>query len=620
MTAQIKHVFGRYLLHERFAVGGMAEIWRATAKGLGGFEKTVAIKRLHPQFSDDDQFVRMLEDEARVAVLLQHSNIVQIYDLGRVAGQHYIAMELVEGRDLFQVLRALHQQGERMPLEAAASVALELCHGLHYAHTRLHPESRRPLGVVHRDVSPQNVLLSWAGEVKLTDFGIVKAAMRSTITQAGTIKGKLFYMSPEQALGHDVDARSDVFSTGIVLFECLTSTPLYEDADNATLLGRVQAGEVRSPRTVRADVPSDLDAIVMRALAKRPSDRYASCQELGRALAAALSRLGRVYTKTDLADLLHRLFHAEAPDFDVPVGLSVTLSGESPALPPSVDPDPTPAAIRSPVRAPAVTREARPSLAPRTRSSLDTDPTRRLKRAELASLQTGASEERTSPEIPARLDDEPPAPRPAPTPVEIHSTPPAAVMTTRPEPRPTTASIAPAVVIAARKREASRRGSARAAEALARGRRRERRLRWAITGIWVAIVLVGGAIIYLAVTPPRPVVTASSDPASSRTSEVAPRTGEAAENTPPTPTVSVLRPDEDPSPDDDRPATLRVGRRAGGRFKLYLDGDLTAPKDGALEIEPGRHTLRARLLPEGTFTREQVIVVDRGTTIDVRLD
>jgi serine/threonine protein kinase len=233
---------------------------------------------------------------------------VQILDFGEIDGQYFIAMEFVDGPDLYQVLHALHQTGRQLSTQAVCFIISEICHGLHYAHCQVDPVSGTPLGIIHRDVSPQNILLSWAGAVKIADFGIAKAAHRLTETEAGVIKGKFYYMSPEQACGEPIDHRSDVFSAGILLFESLTANPLYEDPDEGSLLKRVKAGAVRSPRAVRADIPEELEAIAIKALSLSPGDRYESALAMARDLTQFVVNLGQAYTRVELSSDLYELF------------------------------------------------------------------------------------------------------------------------------------------------------------------------------------------------------------------------------------------------------------------------------------------------------------------------
>jgi serine/threonine protein kinase len=214
--AEGERQFGPYRLTQQIATGGMAEIHLAKTKGIEGFEKYVALKMIHPNFSSDDHFVQMLIDEAKISVQLQHVNIAHVFDLGRVEDTYYIAMEFVDGSDLFKILRKSSEQDRHMPIECATYIAKEVCSGLDYAHHK-RDAAGRSMGIVHRDVSPQNVLISHAGEVKLVDFGIAKATMRAKQTAVGVIKGKYYYMSPEQAWGDPVDHRTDIFSAGILL-------------------------------------------------------------------------------------------------------------------------------------------------------------------------------------------------------------------------------------------------------------------------------------------------------------------------------------------------------------------------------------------------------------------
>ncbi|RMF59325.1 MAG: serine/threonine protein kinase, partial [Calditrichaeota bacterium] len=213
--------FGKYELLERLAVGGMAEVFRARVRAEGGFEKHLVIKRILPHLSSDSEFVVMLIDEAKIAVCLSHPNIVQVYDLGKIEGTYFIAMEFIEGGDLREILRRCAQRNITVPIDHAIYITTEVLKGLDYAHSKRAgtKESATPLQIIHRDISPPNILLSYAGEVKIVDFGIAKASTRMMETAAGVLKGKFEYMSPEQASGLAVDARTDLFSTALLLYE-----------------------------------------------------------------------------------------------------------------------------------------------------------------------------------------------------------------------------------------------------------------------------------------------------------------------------------------------------------------------------------------------------------------
>jgi serine/threonine protein kinase len=302
--------FGNYTLLRRLAVGGMAEVYVGKTKGIGGFEKLVAIKVIHPRYSEDEHFVTMLVEEAKISVLLNHVNIAQTFDLSCIDGTYYIVMEFIEGADAYRVMRKAAEIKRALPIDICAFIAAEVCLGLDYAHRKRDSEGR-PLGIVHRDISPQNILISYAGEVKIIDFGIAKAAARSTQTEAGVIKGKYYYMSPEQAWGDPVDHRSDIFSTGVVLYELLTGRGLYTEDNVPLLLDKVRKAEIAPPETRRPSVPKELSQIVMKALARDPDKRFQSAQEMSQALTSFLYATNPTFTAGHLADLMGTLFPEE---------------------------------------------------------------------------------------------------------------------------------------------------------------------------------------------------------------------------------------------------------------------------------------------------------------------
>jgi serine/threonine protein kinase len=265
--------FGRYYLLGKIAMGGMAEIFRAKSVGAEGFEKVVVIKRILPHFCEDEGFVTMFQDEARVAAHLTHANVVQIFDFDAVDGLFFIAMEYVEGQDLKRVLDVGAKKGRPLSIAQSVSIMIEASQGLHYAHTRV--VDGQPLNIIHRDVSPHNVMVSFNGEVKIMDFGIAKAASRSTKTRVGTVKGKCAYMSPEQARGKPLDGRSDLFALGVCLWEMLTGKRLFVGESDFETLNNVLKAEVPPPSELNPEVPKELDAIVLKSLARDRENRQA---------------------------------------------------------------------------------------------------------------------------------------------------------------------------------------------------------------------------------------------------------------------------------------------------------------------------------------------------------
>ncbi len=302
--------FGKYYLLERINVGGMAEVFRAKAFGVEGFERLVAVKRILPNIAEDKEFIRMFIEEAKLAVQLNHANIAQIFDLGVVDGAYYIALEHVHGRDLRGMFDRCRQLGEAMPVSQACFIVMKVCEGLDYAHNK-RDQAGRELHLVHRDVSPQNVLVSFEGEVKLIDFGIAKAAGKGSKTQAGILKGKFGYMSPEQVRGIPIDRRSDVFSCGIVLYELLTGERLFVGESDFSTLEKVRNVEILPPSTYNRRIPDELERIVLKALAKDPDERYANAIDLHDELQAFVYTAGEFYSRKDLAGWMKKTFGRE---------------------------------------------------------------------------------------------------------------------------------------------------------------------------------------------------------------------------------------------------------------------------------------------------------------------
>ncbi len=281
-TLALPRQFGKYVLVRKIAMGGMAEIYKAKTAGAEGFEKDVVIKRILPHFTEDESFVKMFIDEASITSKLQHANIVQIFDFDVCEGSYYIAMELIEGVDLKKVIDVGLKSGKPLSIPQTVWIMMEISKGLHYAHTKEY--KGQPLNIVHRDISPHNAMVSYAGEVKLMDFGIAKAAQRSTKTMAGTVKGKVAYMSPEQARGKPLDGRSDLFALGIMLWEMLTGKRLFLGDSDFETLTNVLKNDAPPPSQINPKIPKDLDEIVLKALKKDRDERYASVEAFARDL------------------------------------------------------------------------------------------------------------------------------------------------------------------------------------------------------------------------------------------------------------------------------------------------------------------------------------------------
>ena len=305
---------GRYELIRQVAVGGMAELYLARTKGIEGFEKLVVVKRILPQFVDNASFVNMFLNEARLAAALHHPNIAQVYDIGVDDGDYFFSMEYVHGEDLGRIITAATENGVPLSLDAALTLAAGLCAGLHHAHDKAHTDGT-PLGIVHRDVSPSNVLVSYDGAVKLVDFGIARAT-GTTKTTTGGLKGKLAFMSPEQCRGQPLDRRSDLYAVGTILYELTTGQQPFAGQTAYNLLNHIVHTDVPAPSTIVADYPEALEAIVMRALARDPAQRFATARELQGALEdfAHESRL-RV-SPLVLARLMSALFPARLEEWE----------------------------------------------------------------------------------------------------------------------------------------------------------------------------------------------------------------------------------------------------------------------------------------------------------------
>ena len=363
--------FGKYLLLEKLATGGMAQLYRAKIIGVEGFEKFIAIKQILPHLAHEEELITSFIDEAKLAALLNHQNVVQIYDFGSMENSYFITMEFLYGKDLRAVNAKAKEKGIPVSLENALYLISKVCAGLDYAH-KLKDFQGKSLHIIHRDISPQNVFLTYQGDVKIVDFGIAKAASQSTITQVGMIKGKVAYMSPEQAAGKVIDHRSDIFATGILLYELAAGGRMFKGEDTLQILSKVREAEFDSLATVKGGLPEKLYHIVDKALAKEPEDRYQSCADMQADIEECIFRLNLRPSGRTLAEYLKLLFAeeieaegkrmADAADAGAASDRAQAAEGErrsadappaqAPLVPKAETPPPPPAA-----------REARPSPA-----------------------------------------------------------------------------------------------------------------------------------------------------------------------------------------------------------------------------------------------------------------
>ncbi|MFT5587763.1 MAG: serine/threonine protein kinase [Cognaticolwellia sp.] len=310
---QAPEVFGKYHLLEKIATGGMAEVFRARSYGMAGFEKILVIKRILDHLGKDEEFVTLFIDEARIAVRLIHVNIVQVFELGEVEGAYYMAMEYVHGLDLARLVNRANKVGP-VPVPIACFVIIEALKALQFAHERVYGEEvpdkeGDPMNIVHCDISPQNILISFSGEVKITDFGISRASFQAE-EQHDVIRGKYAYMSPEQVEGKVLDGRSDLFSLGIVFYELLTGRRLFKARSRDETLGRVKRAEVPSARGFRPELSEDLEDLLLRSLARRPEHRFRDAGEMLDALSALVVREGHRANNNDLASYMKATIEA----------------------------------------------------------------------------------------------------------------------------------------------------------------------------------------------------------------------------------------------------------------------------------------------------------------------
>lgn len=302
--------FGRYVVESRLARGGMGEVWLASAHGPGGFQKRVVIKTVLPDLVAKPGYVEMLVREASLAAQLDHQNIVQVFDLGCIGGLYYIAMEYLSGRTLAQILRRSHAQGERVPVPALLSMMAASCDGLEYAHAKSDAEGR-PLGLLHRDISPSNIMLTFAGRVALLDFGVATASHGRFASRGGQIKGKFHYLAPERVRGEAHDRRSDIYAIGVVMYQCLTLRWPFRSRNDYQLLREIANEMPPAPRDHAPWIAPALERIVMRAMARDPEERHPTAAALASELRDFARGTNQVVAGPELAATMSELFSEE---------------------------------------------------------------------------------------------------------------------------------------------------------------------------------------------------------------------------------------------------------------------------------------------------------------------
>ena len=319
--------FGKYTLLDRIAFGGMAELYRAKIEGEQGFEKLVAIKKIYTHLHSQEEMVRAFIDEAKLAAYLQHANIVEVYDFGCLEGAYFIVMEYLRGKDLRSISNRLQDSDQSLGLNNSLFIASSICAGLEYAH-QLTDIAGNPLNIVHRDISPQNIFITYSGQVKILDFGLAKVAGRQSATEAGTLKGKLAYMAPEQAQGKAIDQRSDIFSLGIILYEMLSGRRMYE-GDTLKLLRQAQNRSFVPPELLMPELPRSLQDTLQRMLAFVPADRYSDCGEVLNALEGCQADFSYRSQERQLSRMVGTLFAEDKQSEEEKLAALLKASGDT---------------------------------------------------------------------------------------------------------------------------------------------------------------------------------------------------------------------------------------------------------------------------------------------------
>ena len=325
MSVNKPEKFGKYFLLDPIATGGMAELHRAKITGEEGFEKVIAVKKILPHLVKEEKLVKAFIDEARLAAFLQHENIVRIFDFGKMENDYFIAMEYLNGKNLQLLIKNSQKKGLPLGKENILHIISCICNGLHYAHTQKNFKGE-PLNIIHRDISPPNIFISYEGEVKIIDFGVAKAASQNTSTRMGVIKGKVGYMSPEQAEGKKLDSRSDIFAIGSIFYELLVGIPLYQ-GDTMQVLAKARDAYFQPPEKIIPDLEPDLLKILLRSLAKNPDQRYQSCGQMLADIEKFVSEAFLRPTIWSLARYMKNLFDKEMANEEMVMQDVLELAG-----------------------------------------------------------------------------------------------------------------------------------------------------------------------------------------------------------------------------------------------------------------------------------------------------
>lgn len=407
MSAAAPEEFGPYLVYEEIGMGGMAAVHRAETRGIEGFSKPVALKRMLPSMAANSDFVEAFIREARIASHLRHVNVAQTYELGKVDGIYFIAMELVTGRNLRQILRHCAQLTGQMPVAVTLNILNQICDALDYAHNLCDSNGAR-LNIIHRDVSPSNIIVSEGGLVKLIDFGIAKASAAGMQTMSGMLKGKFGYMAPEYIAGA-IDARADLFAVGVIAHELLTNRPLFTHNDDMETLDRVRSMPIKPPSAYNRKVPKEIDELVMTALARDPDRRWQHATALRTALTTMTKRLKLDVMNSEVGEWIDWVFeqgkrddfvdmggHDTTTDIDPPEQATVLSRGPGPgAIDPLMDDS-----VRTTTQRPV--EPASSALATSTRTLLGTQSAPHISLAALAPRQGSVPPRRSDPNIPIR--------------------------------------------------------------------------------------------------------------------------------------------------------------------------------------------------------------------------